>query len=334
MIPLLWALRGPGGALTADTIDPRAVVGAPEALPAGLVVPEGLPAVAASALALRAAHPDAPASTDGLLGDDVDAPLRLLVEAHNADRADGVGRLADPAFLADRLAAAPWIPDDGHAEGIRLTRYVVWQVDGARSRGGPFDTALYAVPADDDGPDPVRLRLSRQEVLAGAFEPGGPYAGLAEPVVWLREADVHQAMLQGSVEVRLAEGGTALFNVHRNNGVPYDRSERQQARQRRTWYFREVQALRGVQVGDDAAAVVPWICAAGDVQDLGVGRLVTLALPDGPTLVIVSDTGGAFEPNLHQLDWFVGAWPDDAAYRAATAHLPDRVRASFVVARP
>ena len=49
--------------------------------------------------------------------------------------------------------------------------------------------------------------------------------------------------------------------------------------------------------------------------------------------MVLADTGGAFQPNLFQLDYFAGAFPDRAALYTATAGLPDRVRASVLLAR-
>ena len=49
-------------------------------------------------------------------------------------------------------------------------------------------------------------------------------------------------------------------------------------------------------------------------------------------IVVVADTGGAFEPNLFQLDWLVGVFPDRASFDRAAAAMPDRVRARLLVA--
>jgi hypothetical protein len=48
---------------------------------------------------------------------------------------------------------------------------------------------------------------------------------------------------------------------------------------------------------------------------------------------VLADTGGAFQPNLYQLDWMAGVYPSHEAFLAATARIPERVGAAAVVPR-
>ena len=65
-------------------------------------------------------------------------------------------------------------------EDIRLTRYLVYEQPGALEETDTFTHALYAAP-DEPGDGSHSLRYTRQQVVAGVFEPGGEAHGLAKP---------------------------------------------------------------------------------------------------------------------------------------------------------
>jgi membrane-bound lytic murein transglycosylase len=210
---------------------------------------------------------------------------------------------------------------------IRLTKYLVYQVKGSVVKTDTYDTALYASPDD-----PAALAAyTRIDAYAGVFETGGAAEGLVQPLVYLTREGVNQALMQGTVEVALPNGDTKLFNVHRNNGIPWDPSVKDANRQRRYWTFREVQGVLGVE----DIPLADHVAVAGDIYNIGLGKLVAL-VDDRDTLrlAVLADTGGAFQPNLFQLDWFAGAYPDHAAFAKGTAHLPLRARAMVLVAKP
>ena len=262
----------------------------------------------------------------------LDAVARIVEE----DQATGAQRLADPAFLEAHFDLYWWTPDAAGAkkaglkhdpERIRLTRYYVTQVEGRREPDAVFRHALYA----DPGPE-ARLRFSRPEIIRGAWAEGG-----AQPLVWLTEAQVYEAHMQGTVEVRFPDGGSARFNVHQHNGRPYRRGVSRSA-QERYWYFREVEAVLGWGEPErcDACGKMPLqpdAAVAGDVWNLGPGRLLWIEGRSGPRLAVLADSGGAFSPNLFQLDWFGGAHESPEALYAATKDLPGRVRAGLLVWR-
>jgi hypothetical protein len=217
---------------------------------------------------------------------------------------------------------------------IRLTRYLVYASSGSATRTATHDTALYAAPHGDDAEGrPSRLGHTRQDVYGGVYEAGGTSEGAAAPLVWLSRRDVNRALMQGTVHVQL-DGGPKLYNVHLNNGIAYDRSVRDSNLQARYWYFREVDGFYGHGLPEgDKIRVEPGVTVAGDVYNLGLGKLVLLRYGDTARLAVLADTGGAFQPNLYQLDWFSGVYPTHEAFAAATREIPDRVEASFLVAR-
>ena len=254
-------------------------------------------------------------------------------------------RLSDPAFLETCFTALRWTPDSDKWGGkIRLTRYLVYSVEGSDSPTPTHDFALYAVPNDETGlsleaaqlsRDRLdRFRYTRQDIAGGVFRAGGRAEGRAKPLVWLTHNDHEQAILQGTTAVK-SESGTRLFNVDRDNGFAYDRAETDTTKQRRTWYFRETDAVRGAgESGTTKVALQPGAAVAGDLENIGLGTVVALEAADGLHVAVVADTGGAFQPNLHQLDLYTGIFPSRSAFEAATGKVGDTATAYVLLAKP
>ncbi|MEZ4322783.1 MAG: hypothetical protein R3F61_35270, partial [Myxococcota bacterium] len=275
-------------------------------------------------------HPEDPAAAGSILESlPKDAPTP-------ADRLRTLDHLAKGGALElAGFRAWRWTPDAEGARAaklaltdrIRLTKYLIYESAGSPERTDTFDTALYAAPTGEEA-----RQLTRQAVFAGAYEPGGAHAGEARPLVWMSRRDVNRAILQGSVQVRFADGTSRMLNVHVSNDVPYDRTIRDPNLQGRYWYFREVEGFRGY--GDtDKIRLEPGVTVAGDVFGLGLGTVLLVSDGTVGRVVVLADTGGAFQPNLYQLDWFAGVFPDHAAYEAGTAHLPTKAEAWVLVAR-
>ena len=321
-----WDLRGPEGAPTGRTIDPSQVF-SPEAAPSASTLgtpPADLADVAASALAyVRAMAGQDPAVGVGMLGAlGVDAArlertLEVVVQVHEEDRLSPAPRLSDPAWLADNFTSLRWraMPPERAApaaDQLRITRYLVTRLEGRDAPEGRFSQALYADPGATE-----RTRYSRPEIVAGAWRAGG-----ATPLVWLTEEGVYDALMQGTVEVDVPGRASRLFNVHQHNGVPYDRSVRDPRLQRRYWYFREVDQIRGWGQGEHYVELRPGAAVAGDIYNLSVGLLLAIDAPTTRRLAILADTGGAFQPNLHQLDWLAGTYSSHSDLYQDTAWLP------------
>jgi membrane-bound lytic murein transglycosylase len=243
-------------------------------------------------------------------------------------------RFSDPVWLGKCFSALHWKPDAGRSQ-IRLTRYLIYEVEGRLSPDADHPYALYALPADEAGLTEaqaeekratlLRFRYSRQDVLAGVYRTGGASENEAPALVWLSLRDHEQALMQGSVSVRLpGEPTRRLYNVHRANGIPYDRSIKETTQQPRYWYFRGLDRVRGWGVEPvPGIALEPLAAVAGDHYNLGLGRLIALKSADGLRLVVLADTGGAFQPNLHQLDLYSGTYPSFSAFSDATSGIGD-----------
>lgn len=243
-------------------------------------------------------------------------------------------RLRDPAWLGRCFSALHWKPDTERSQ-VRLTRYLIYEVEGRLTPDADHPYALYALPADEAGlteaqaeekrAELLRFRYSRQDVLAGVYRTGGASEDKAPALVWVSLRDHEQALMQGSVLVQVpGEAGRRLYNVHRPNGIPYDRSIKETTKQPRYWYFRALDRVRGWGVEPvPGIALEPLAAVAGDHYNLGLGRLIVLKNGDGLRLVVLADTGGAFQPNLHQLDLYSGSFPSHAAFSAATSGIGD-----------
>jgi hypothetical protein len=278
----------------------------------------------------------------GITVEDVLATLDFIVQVADEDRGESYKRLEDPVWLAENFEIYRWMPDKEAAKGrkvelqgdeIRLTKYLVFQIEGRTVRDEVHHTALYELPAEElgGGPPDLRRKYTRQDVYAGVFEEGGEAAGKARPLVWLTREHSNQALMQGSIEVATEDGRIRMFNVHENNGIPYDPAVKDGNLQKRFWYFREVVGILGVE----QIPLRPHAAVAGDVYNLGLGKLLALTwdMGKGPELhlVLLSDTGGAFQPNLFQLDWLAGSFPTPEAFQAWEQTMPSRVQAAVLV---
>ena len=340
-----WDELGEGAVRTGRTIDAAArfVDGQ---LPGAVTVqtdPQALGRVAARTAAMLRSTEKPELKTAGALEDlgvtvdDVLRTLDLVAKVASEDAGAEVQRLHDPDFLAKTFTVRHWRPDTASAgqrktvvtdEKIRLTKYLVYQVSGSPVRTDTYTTALYASPADK-AQHPELRKYTRMDAYAGVFEPGGAAHGLVEPLVYLTREGSNQALMQGTVEVALPDGTTRLFNVHVNNGVAWKPRIKDLDLQPRYWTFREVEGVLGVE----DVPLEAHVAVAGDIHNLGLGKLVALVDDAGVLrLAVVADTGGAFLPNLFQLDWFAGAYPDHDAFAAGTKHLPRRAWAMVLLA--
>lgn len=359
-----WDLTGQDGA-PAGQLDPeRLFAEAPAPWGADAAVrtdPAALAEAARGALDYLRRSPDPKGAQPGLFGElgvdlcAVEATLAFVARVAEEDVGGARQRLQDPAFLAEHFRYIQWKADAAAAakakldlsDGrLRITKYVVWQQEGRLAQEAGFPNALYALPEDEAGlsveeaearPDLLRKRFTRAEVLGGVYEAGGAAEGRATPLVWLSREGVLEAMMQGTVAVTLPDGRAHLYNVDRANGMPYLRGTRAEA-QRRYWYFREVDRVRGW--GPDPASRVPLVAGvsvAGDVANLGLGKLILLRSPEpggeALRLVVLADTGGAFQPNLFQLDLLAGTYPDRASFLQGVAGLPERAAAGVLLLR-
>lgn len=222
---------------------------------------------------------------------------------------------------------------------IFLTKYYTKLLTASNVKTSTHNQALYALPYDEVGLSQqeadknlalTRHKYTRQQVIEGVLET----KKLAEPLVWLSEEALHDVLLQGTGVLEV-DGKRRYFNVHRNNGIAYDYTigKREQARY---WYFAEVPGVMGYgEIIDNKIALSPHVSFAGNVAQLGLGKLFMVAFQQNEKLVarmgVLADQGGAFDNNLFQLDLLVDSYYGWSDYHLANKHMPDYAKAWLMI---
>ncbi len=291
--------------------------------------------------------------------------LSFICEVVNEDlQASRVSRLTNPDFIKQHFELVRWSPDQQRAsqlsEGkpllqrlpsdrVLLTKYYVRLTDGQLTQTPQTPHALYGLPFDeahltleeaDAKRDQItRYRYGKQAIVAKETSPSQAryMSNLAPPLIWLNRDDLEGALLQGTAVVDEPSGKRRYFNVHRNNGIAFDRTLRP-IQQERYWYFKEVPGVLGY--GKDAdykIPIKPKVTVAGDIFQLGLGRLILLRTEEHGQpvfrLTIMADTGGAFHDNLYQLDWLSGYYRDWDDYHRNNRHISDYADAWLLLKR-
>ncbi|WP_155949187.1 acetate--CoA ligase [Gayadomonas joobiniege] len=294
--------------------------------------------------------------------DQVKKTLEFICHTYRQDvRAKRQSRLHDAAFIEQNFELVPWYPELERARQIAaktdnqgrksllnripenkilLTKYYAKKITGKAQPVEPYVHALYSLPYDEVGLTEdqaqiqknklTRFKYSRQQVMRGVIDT----QKLAPPLIYVTEAALHDILLQGTAVVKQGDS-TRYFNVDRNNGIDYDYAA-EKDQQARYWYFREVPGVMGYgKTAKRKIQIYPQVTVAGDVQQLGLGKLIALTYKqDQQTvtrLTLLADEGGAFKNNLFQLDLMVGFYQGWRDYHAANQHLPDFVQAHILL---
>ncbi|MEL6552957.1 MAG: hypothetical protein AAFQ63_05760 [Cyanobacteria bacterium J06621_11] len=273
--------------------------------------------------------------TEGISVTDVITTLDFLIETLATDiSADAPTRLKDPNFINQNFKVIRWLAYDRdylNDTRARITKYAVFTHAGSRERTDIYNTPVYKIK-DGLENEAFITRYTKQEALSGIFEPGGSEYGKVETLAYLTREGFEDALLQGTALIELTDGSTTYFNVDKNNGIAYVPGLAQ-PQQERFWYFREVNKLNGYGLNSDVKIPIePGVTFAGDVLNIGLGKLVAIEdRNQNIRLGLIADTGGAFLPNLHQLDFFAGVFPDRPTYQQAVQQLPEYTKAYFLL---
>ncbi len=278
---------------------------------------------------------------DGILGtrgvsvEDAIATLDFMIKILNEDiAANQPTRLKDTSFINENFKVIRWLAyDPSYLDEIRtrITKYAVFTHAGSRERTAIYNTPVYKITDDLENEDFI-TQYTKQEALSGIFEPGGAEHGKVETLAYLTREGLEDALLQGTAFVTFPDGTTTYFNVDRNNGIAYVPGLAQ-PQQERFWYFKEVTKLNGYGRSTEVKIPIePGVTFAGDVLNIGLGKIVAIEDRDQNLRIgVIADTGGAFLPNLHQLDFFAGVFPDRATYQEAVQRLPEFTPTYFLV---
>ncbi|MEL6492234.1 MAG: hypothetical protein AAFV85_23755 [Cyanobacteria bacterium J06634_6] len=274
-------------------------------------------------------------STQNVQHADVLSTLDFMIQTLEEDLTAGIPtRLKDIEFLNDNFRVIRWMgydPAYPSEERLRITKYAVFTHPGSRERTETFNTPVYALK--NEGEDQSFItEYTKQEVLSGVFETGGPNAGQVKTLAYMTRQGFEDALMQGTAFVNFDDGTSTYFNVDKNNGIAFVAGV-DPWQQERYWYFKEVNKLNGY--GYDSAAKIPiepGVTFAGDIMNIGLGKLVAIEA-GSQTLKfgLIADTGGAFLPNLGQLDYFAGVFPTREAYQQAVIQMPTYAQAYLLI---
>lgn len=256
-------------------------------------------------------------TNDWLSCDRVKQTLEFVAATIEKDLQSGNFRILDPQFIQENFKALKWSADSKQASKnnpdfpvdgrIRLTNYAVFCVEGSSVKTASCPYALYQLQ------DPaLQKKYTKQEVLAGALDAAVRY-GKVKPLVWLSRDGIEDALMQGTIAVRMPQGNIDVFGLDCNNGIIYDKAIKDPRDQKRYWFYRRV-ACSGAPAHEAARLIAQraQVVFAGDIQNLGIGKLIALKYPDPISgksslrLGVLADTGSAFSSNLYQLDLFAG----------------------------
>jgi hypothetical protein len=248
-------------------------------------------------------------------------------------------RLQDATFLNANFRVIQWTafnPSLKKEQRLRMTKYAVFSHPGSRTPTPQFDLALYSLKPNPDA-DRIRLKYTKQDIMKSVFEPGGKEFGTVEPLAYLNREGLESALLQGTVSVQFTDGTSSLFNVDRNNGIPFIKGV-PPLEQQRYWYFMPVDAIKGYgRTIDTKISIKPGVTFAGDVLNVGLGRMIVTEDASGGKsglrMGIIADTGGAFLPNLHQLDFLAGVFDSQTKFNDRIRKLPEYIKAYVLVKR-
>lgn len=276
--------------------------------------------------------------TQGVTVEDIVKTLDFMIDVVREDISNNrVTRLKDPEFINENFRVIKWTahnPNNQRQQQVRITKYAVFEHTGSRTRTSNFNVAIYSLK-DDDIEDKFYTRYTKQDVLSGIFEPGGKEYGRVKPLAYLTREGLEEALMQGTILINFTDGTQAYFNVDRNNGISFVRGLRA-TEQQRYWYFREVDSIKGYGHNIDAKiSIKPGVTFAGDILNIGLGRIVVTEDTRGGRkqlqMGVIADTGGAFLPNLYQLDYLAGSFKNRQEFNRYIRRLPEFVNAYFLV---
>ncbi len=264
--------------------------------------------------------------------------LDFMITTLNEDIANQrTTRLQDPNFINANFRVIKWSaynPQNQKQERLRITKYAVFTHPGSRTKTSTFNTPIYSLKTKSNT-DTFYTRYTKQDVLSGIYEPGGKEFGKVEPLAYLTRNGLEEALMQGTVLINFTDGSKAFFNVDKNNGVSYVRGLKATA-QKRYWYFRQVDAIKGYGHTIDAKiSVKPGVTFAGDVLNIGLGKVIVIEHTKNGRkhlqMGVIADTGGAFLPNLYQLDFLAGIFRSQKDFRQHIQQLPEYANAYVLV---
>ena len=277
-------------------------------------------------------------ASQGVTVEDVLKTLDFMIAVLQEDIANNrATRLQDPNFINTHFRVINWSAynrQNTSQKQLRITKYAVFTHPGSHTKTSTFNTPIYSLK-DNSSTDKFYTRYTKQDVLSGIYESGGREFGKVQPIAYLTRNGLEEALMEGTILVNFTDGSKQLFNVDRSNEMSYIRKLPATA-QKRYWYFKQVDAIKGYGYKIDAKiSISPGVTFAGDVLNIGLGKIIVLEYTkDGSKhlqMGVIADTGGAFLPNLYQLDFLAGIFQDKKDFGEYISQIPDYATAYILV---
>jgi hypothetical protein len=276
--------------------------------------------------------------TQGVTVEDTLKTLDFMIQVLQEDISNGrQTRLQNPDFINKNFRVIKWTannPKKPAQKQVRLTKYAVFTHSGSRTKTSAFSIPIYSLK-DEFASDKFYTKYTKQDVLSGIYEPGGKEHGKVEPLAYLTRQGLEEALMEGTVLVNFPDGSSGYFNVDRSNEIPFVKGVNPR-NQKRYWYFRKVDAIKGYGYKIDAKiSIKPGVTFAGDVLNIGLGRMIVLDSGRGNNrrlrMAVIADTGGAFLPSLYQLDYLSGIFKTKQDFQNYIRTLPEFANAYILV---
>ncbi|MEA5572549.1 hypothetical protein [Calothrix sp. UHCC 0171] len=246
-------------------------------------------------------------------------------------------RLQDANFINQNFRVIKWTannPKKVNQKQVRMTKYAVFIHPGSRQKTSTYNIPIYSLK-DDLAADKFYTKYTKQDVLSGIYEPGGKEYGKVQPLAYLTRQGLEEALMEGTILINFPDGTSEYFNVDRSNEIPFVKGVNPR-NQKRYWYFRKVNAIKGYGYKIDAKiSIKPGVTFAGDVLNIGLGKMIVLESGQGKNkrlrMGVIADTGGAFLPSLYQLDFLAGIFKNKKDFQNVVRQLPEYANAYILV---
>jgi hypothetical protein len=273
--------------------------------------------------------------TQGVTVKDILKTLDFMIVVLEEDIANSrPTRLQNPDFINNNFRVIKWSahnPENPQQKKLRITKYAAFIHSGSRQKTSKYNTPIYAL-TEESRQNKFYTKYTKQDVLSGIYEPGGKEFGKVKPIAYLTRNGLEAALMQGTVLVNFTDGTKEFLNVDKNNGMSYIRGLKATS-QKRYWYFKEVDAIKGYGYKIDAKiSIKPGVTFAGDVLNIGLGRIIVIEDNQNQLKMgVIADTGGAFLPNLYQLDFLAGTFASETEFENYIHKLPEYTNAYILV---
>ena len=273
--------------------------------------------------------------TQGVTVKDILKTLDFMIVVLQEDIANNrPTRLQNPDFINNNFRVIKWSahnPENPQQKKLRITKYAAFIHSGSRQKTSKYNIPIYAL-TEESRQNKLYTKYTKQDVLSGIYEPGGKEFGKVKPIAYLTRNGLEAALMQGTVLVNFTDGTKEFLNVDKNNEMSYIRGLKATS-QKRYWYFKEVDAIKGYGYKIDAKiSIKPGVTFAGDVLNIGLGRIIVIEDNQKRLKMgVIADTGGAFLPNLYQLDFLAGTFASETEFENYIHKLPEYTNAYILV---